>query len=62
MSINFNDIFQTVDDKDKKQLELIKTKINEKMKYAKSLPTKEMFMRQLALGYIELYNLLGLDK
>ena len=62
MSINFNDIFQTVDDKDKKQLELIKTRMTEKMKYAKSLPSKEMFMRQLALGYIELYKSLGLDE
>lgn len=43
------------------QLQLIKDRMKSRMKYARSLSTKEEFIKELAIGFIEIYRSLKLD-
>ena len=58
--MNNPDIFDFLNPQ-KDILSLVKERMKQKYKYAKSKPTQEEFKRELAIGFIEIYKALELN-
>lgn len=56
-----DNLFNIFDTANSAQLQLIKDRMRNKMKYARSLSTKEEFTKELAKGFIEIYRSLKID-
>jgi len=56
-----DNLFNIFDTANSAQLQLIKDSMKNKMKYARSLPTKEEFTKELAKGFIEIYKRLNIN-